>query len=79
MDENRHELHLLLDRVPDADLPVMRKLLRALAVECDVAPAEDEGELTGQALLELEAAESFFDRGGEGVPHARVLKEFGMD
>jgi hypothetical protein len=78
MDVDRRELHALLERIPDADLPVTRKLLQALAVDWDVAPAETEGELTKQTLDDLKAAEAFFDRGGKGVPHEALLKEFGL-
>ena len=78
MSVDRSELHALLDRVPEADLPVTRKLLEALASDWDVAPAESEGELTEQAKRDVEGAEAFFDSGGEGVPHKSVLKEFDL-
>jgi len=78
MSVDRSDLHALLDRVPEADLPVTRKLLQALAAGWDVAPAESEGELTEQARRDVEAAEAFFDSGVEGVPHKSFLKEFDL-
>ena len=78
MSIDRSELHALLDRIPETDLPVTRKLLQALAVAWDVAPAEAEGEFTGQTAREVHSAEAFFNDGGEGVPHEEVLKEFGL-
>ena len=78
MSVDRSDLHALLDRVPESDLPVTRKLLQALAAGWDVAPAESEGELADQARRDVQAAEAFFDSGGEGVPHKNVLKEFDL-
>jgi hypothetical protein len=43
MSADRAVLHALIDRIPEADLRVTRKLLEALA-EWDVADAESEGE-----------------------------------
>jgi hypothetical protein len=67
----------LIDRIPEADLRVTRKLLEALAA-WDVADAESEGEFTEQARHDWEAAEAYFDKGGQGIPHEEVLKEFGL-
>jgi hypothetical protein len=35
-----------------------------------------EGPFTEQARHDVSAAEAYFDRGGEGVPHKGILKEF---
>jgi hypothetical protein len=75
---DRSDLHALLDRVPEADLAVTRKLLRALAPDWDVAPAETEGQFTDQAKQDVEAAEAYFDRGGGGLPHKEILDEFDL-
>ena len=75
---DRGDLHTLLDRVPESDLPVIRKLLLAVAVELDVAPVAAEGELTDAARREIEAAEAYFDKGGRGIPHEEILREFGL-
>jgi len=61
MSVDRSDLHALLDRVPESDLPVTRKLLQALAAGWDVATVESEGELAEQAKRDVEAAEAFFD------------------
>jgi hypothetical protein len=34
---SREELHLLLDRIPDSDVPTARKILRALAEPVELA------------------------------------------
>ena len=78
MSVDRSDLHSLVDRIPEADLPVTRKLLEALAADWDVAPVEAEGPLTDQARRDIQAAEDYFDRGGKGVPHKDVLKEFDL-
>jgi len=76
---NRSELHALVDRIPEDDLSVTRKLLLALSADWDVAPANSDGEFTDQAAADIDAAEAFFNKGGEGIPHQEVLKEFGLD
>jgi len=78
MSVDRSELHSLVDKIPEADLPVTRKLLQALATDWDVAPADSEGQLTDQARRDVESAEAYFDNGGEGIPHKEILKEFDL-
>jgi hypothetical protein len=77
MSVDRSDLHMLLDRVSESDLPVTRKLL-ALAADGEVATAESDGEFAEQAKRDVEAAEAFFDSGGEGIPHKDVLKGFDL-
>jgi hypothetical protein len=47
-DIDRHELHTLLDHIPDSDVPSVRKILRALADPVErailTAPLDDEPE-----------------------------------
>ena len=78
MSVDRSELHSLVDKIPEADLPVTRKLLQALVADWDVAPAGSEGQLTDQALRDVETVEAYFDNGGKGIPHKDVLKEFDL-
>jgi len=78
MSVNRSELHALLDRIPDTDLAVTRKVLQALATNWEVALAESEGDFTEAARRQIESAEAYFDQGGPGVPHEEVLREFGL-
>ncbi len=79
MTVDRKELHFLVDRIPEADLPVTRKLLTALAIDCEVTAAESEGEFTEEARREIEEAEAYFRNGGEGIHHGEILREFGID
>jgi type I restriction enzyme R subunit len=46
------------------------------AKKAGVAPVAAEGELTDAALREIEAAEAYFDKGGRGIPHEEILREF---
>lgn len=78
MDIDRSDLHSLVDRIPEADLPVTRKLLQALAGNWDIASVESEGQLTDQARHDIEAAERYFDQGGQGIPHKDLLQEFDL-
>ncbi|MGA2590091.1 MAG: hypothetical protein ABSH32_09265 [Bryobacteraceae bacterium] len=78
MSIDRSDLHALLDRIPEGDLPVIRKVLLAVAVESDVAPVAVEGDLTDAARREIEAAEAYFDKGGRGISHEEILREFGL-
>ncbi|MBI4904846.1 MAG: hypothetical protein HY820_14490 [Acidobacteria bacterium] len=78
MSTDRSDLHALLDRIPETNLPATRKLLQALAVVWDVAPAEAEGEFKERALRDVQAAEAFFDKGGKGIPQEEILKEFDL-
>lgn len=45
---DRHELHVLLDRIPEDEVPTVRKFLRALADPAELAilaaPLDDEPE-----------------------------------
>jgi hypothetical protein len=75
---DRGELHAWLDRVPEGDLPVIRKPILAVAVGRDVAPIAAEGEFTDAARREIEAAEAYFDKGGGGISHEEILREFGL-
>ena len=47
-DIDRHELHTLVDHIPESDVPVARKVLRALADPVELAilaaPVDDEAE-----------------------------------
>jgi len=72
-----HELLILLDHLPDNDVPTARKFLRSLvdSVELSLltAPLDDEPE-TEEERAAVEAARS---EPGPGTPHKEVLREFG--
>jgi cell division GTPase FtsZ len=78
MSVDRAKLHALLDRIPDDRIAETLKLLEALVADWDVAPAESEGRFTAKARREIEAAEAYFDKGGHGIAHDKILKEFGL-
>jgi len=73
----RRELYALVDNIPAGDLPVARKILRALADPARqsilAAPFDDEQETDDErAEVELARCEK-----GSGTPHEDVLREFG--
>ena len=72
-----NELHVLVD-VPESSLRVTRRVLEAFATEWDVPDAESEEKFTDQARRDVEAAEDYFDRGGQGIPHEEILRECGV-
>jgi hypothetical protein len=74
----RSDLHLLIDQIPEANLSLTRRLLEALTAEWDVADAVSDGEFTEQARRDLEAAEAYFDQGGQGIQHEEILEEFNL-
>ncbi len=76
-DTIRHELHLLLDHIPDNDVPAARKFLRSLVdpVEFSLLTAvlDDEPE----TVEDRAAVETARGEPGPGTPHEEVLREFG--
>jgi hypothetical protein len=74
----RHELHVLLDHIPENDAPTARKFLPSLVdpVELSLltAPLDDEPESEEERAV-VEAARS---EPGPGTPHEEVLREFGL-
>jgi hypothetical protein len=76
-ENDRRELHALVDHIPAGDLPTARKILRALAdpVWQSIlnAPFDDEPE-TEEEQAEVEAARN---EKGSGTSHDEVLREFG--
>jgi len=74
----RHELHSLLDHIPENDVPTARKFLRSLVDPVELpllaAPLDDEPE-SEEERIAVEAARS---EPGPGTPHEEVLREFGL-
>jgi hypothetical protein len=56
-DIDRQELHLLVDHIPESDVPAARKVLRALADPVELAiltaPLDDEPETEEERTVEL--------------------------
>jgi hypothetical protein len=68
---NREALHRLIDELPEADVALTERMLRALAAPLDDEPDDDD--LDGG----LTAARDELAR-GEGIPHDQVLRRFGL-
>ena len=78
IENDRRELHALVDHIPAGDLPAARKILRALAdpvwQSVVSAPLDDEPE-TEDERAEVEAARG---ERSAGTSHEEVLREFGV-
>ena len=74
----RNELHILLDHIPDTDVPAARTFLRSLVDPVELSllmsPLDDEPE-SEEERTAVEAARS---ERGPGTPHEEVLREFGL-
>lgn len=68
---NREALHRLIDELPEADVPLTERMLRAMAAPVDDEPDDDDfdGGLT--------AARDELAR-GEGIHHDEILRRFGL-
>ncbi len=78
--QKRQQAHALLDRLPAEKLNAVRVLLEAmvepLGRSLAAVPAEEE-EITPETVAALERARASLAR-GENVPHAEILREFGL-
>jgi hypothetical protein len=68
---DREALHRLVDELPEADVALTERMLRALAAPLDDEPDDDDfdGGLTA-ARAELAR--------GDGIPHDEVVRRFGL-
>jgi len=78
--QERRQAHVLLDQLPNEKLTAVVHLLQAisdpLARSLANAPVDDEP-VTEEEAREIAAARASLDR-GEGIPHEKVLAEFGL-
>jgi hypothetical protein len=78
--QERQQAHALLDMLPDEKLAAVRTLLEVmvepLSRSLASAPVEDE-EINDETAAAIERSRAAFAR-GEGIPHAEILREFGM-
>ena len=78
---SRDTLHNLVDRIPEEELPAAQRFLEYLAVgpayraALSAAP-DDEPVTEGDATAIARAHEEV--RAGKVIPHAEVLREFGL-
>jgi hypothetical protein len=80
LQQERQQVHALIDLLPAEKLNAVRSLLEVmvepLSGSLALAPFEDE-EITPETAAEIEQARSSLAR-GEGIPHAEILREFGL-
>ena len=78
--QERQQAHALLDLLPQEKLTAVVHLLQAisdpLARSLANAPVDDEP-VSEEEAREIAAARASLDR-GEGIPHEKVLAEFGL-
>ncbi|MDQ6706827.1 MAG: hypothetical protein M3Z85_12740 [Acidobacteriota bacterium] len=73
--EDKQALHQLIDELPGEAVLALRTVAELMV------PRElefDDEELRPEVAARLDAAHRSLDR-GEGIPHAEVLREFGID
>jgi hypothetical protein len=68
---DREALHQLIDVLPEADLALTERMLRALAAPFDDEPDDDDFD-GGLSAARAELAR------GEGIPHDEVMRRFGL-
>ena len=77
----REELRTLVDHISESDVPTARKLLRALVDPVELAllnaPPDDEP-LSEHEKAVTEEASGRERRGEPLIPHADMLREFGL-
>jgi hypothetical protein len=82
---DRQQAHQLLDQLGPAQFAAIAQLLEVLASTEGVdplahslsqAPVEEE-EITSETAAALDRARATLGR-GEGIPHAEILREFGL-
>jgi len=80
LQEQRQQAHMLLNAVPDKEIPKVRNLLASmvdpLAVALANAPLDDEPLTEEEEQALAEGRESLAR--GKGTPHEDILKEFGL-
>src|SRR5580658_4487958 len=78
--QERQQAHVLLDQLPNEKLTAVVHLLQAIsdpvARSLANAPVDDEP-VSVEEAREIAAARASLDR-GEGIPHEKVLAEFGL-
>ena len=83
---DRQQAHQLLDQLGPAQFTAVAQLLVVLAIGEEVEPLElslahapvEEEEITVETAAALDRARTSLAR-GEGIPHAEILREFGLN
>jgi hypothetical protein len=78
----REELRLLVDHIPEDDVPAARKILRALVDPAGLAllnAPEDDEPLSDHERAALEQADSPERSGETLISHGELMREFGLN
>jgi hypothetical protein len=81
LDEKQHA-HELIDQLPSHQLSAVVGLLEAIldpvARKLADAPIDDEPETEKERLAVERSKEWLSQRGGAGIPHEKILQDFGL-
>jgi hypothetical protein len=78
---NRDELHLLLDHIPDSEVAMARKILRALADPVELAllnAPEDDEPLSAHEQAAWDADQRRRQAGARPITHEELLSDLGI-
>jgi hypothetical protein len=78
----REELRLLVDHIPEGDVPAARKILRALVDPVELAlfrAPEDDEPLSDHERAALEQADRRECSGEKLISHDELMREFGLN
>jgi hypothetical protein len=83
MTDTRQQAHLLIDRMPEAQLSGLVQFLETIVdpvmVALRNAPFDDEPESEDERSAVAEAREWLQSNGGRGVPHAEAMRKLGLE
>jgi hypothetical protein len=79
--QERRELHELVDRLPDPELPAAKRMLQSLLADplwlSLLTARPDDEPYTEEQQRQDSEAQAAIER-GEGIPHEEILREFGL-
>ncbi len=73
--EEKQALHELIDRMPGEAVHALRAIAQLLVHR---EMEYDDEELSPEFAAKLREAQESFARGEPGIPHAEILREFGL-
>jgi hypothetical protein len=83
MNDPRDQAHLLIDRLPEAQLAALVGLLETIvdpvAAALRNAPEDDEPELAQERQAAVEARDWLTRHGGKGIPHGDAMRRLGLE
>jgi len=82
MAADKQHAHELIDQLPPSQVPaaidMFESLLDPVARAISTAPTDDEPESEDERKAVAKSKAWFKQRGGQGIPHEKVLADFGL-